>query len=162
MTILKFYSMAAPKAIAPPPQQQGRQASPLGGAARGGTAIGGYLSIVPQKLEPVAHRYRRPRDERSRRAMKEKRGGFKGIRVWLMVMLLAFGFSTTAMAQKAITLRQSVFGRLGGCDVVNDADRLSLDPVMRWIVGGNAVERQAASSSQMGRFEFEGYLGNVG
>jgi len=51
--------------------------------------------------------------------------------------------------------RQSVFGRLGGYDDVNDADRLSLDPVMRWIVGGKAVERQAASSSQMGRFETE-------
>ena len=51
--------------------------------------------------------------------------------------------------------RQSVFGRLGGYDDVNDAARLSLDPVMRWIVGGKAVERQAASSSQMGRFETE-------
>jgi len=51
--------------------------------------------------------------------------------------------------------RQSVFGRLGGYDDVNDAGRLSLDPVMRWIVGGKAVERQAASSSQMGRFETE-------
>ncbi|MCH8097788.1 MAG: IS1380 family transposase [Proteobacteria bacterium] len=49
--------------------------------------------------------------------------------------------------------RQSVFGRLGGYDDVNDADRLSLDPAMRWIVGGKAVERQAASTSQMGRFE---------
>jgi len=29
--------------------------------------------------------------------------------------------------------RQSVFGRLGGYDDVNDADRFSLDPVMRWI-----------------------------
>jgi hypothetical protein len=36
---------------------------------------------------------------------------------------------------------------------VNDADRLGRDPAMRWIVGGKAVERQAASSSQMGRFE---------
>jgi hypothetical protein len=51
--------------------------------------------------------------------------------------------------------RQSVFGRLGGYDDVNDADRLSLDPAMRWIVGGKAVERRAASSSQMGRFETE-------
>ncbi len=51
--------------------------------------------------------------------------------------------------------RQSVFGRLGGDDDVNDADRLSLDPVMRWIVGGKAIERQAASTSQMGRFETE-------
>ncbi len=51
--------------------------------------------------------------------------------------------------------RQSVFGRLGGYDDVNDADRLSLDPVMRWIVGGHAVTNQAASASQMGRFETE-------
>ena len=51
--------------------------------------------------------------------------------------------------------RQSVFGRLGGYDDVNDADRLSLDPAMRWIVGGKAIERRAASTSQMGRFETE-------
>ena len=31
--------------------------------------------------------------------------------------------------------RQSVFGRLGGYDDVNDADRLGRDPAMRWIVG---------------------------
>jgi hypothetical protein len=43
--------------------------------------------------------------------------------------------------------RQSVFGRLGGYDDVNDSDRLSLDPVMRWIVGGHAVTKQAASTS---------------
>ncbi len=52
-----FDPMATPQATAPPPQQQGRQASPLGGAARG-AAIGGYLSIVPLNLEPVAERYR--------------------------------------------------------------------------------------------------------
>ena len=51
--------------------------------------------------------------------------------------------------------RQSVFGRLRGYDDVNDADRLSLDPVMGWIVGGHAVTKQAASTSQMGRFETE-------
>jgi len=49
--------------------------------------------------------------------------------------------------------RQSVFGRLGGYEDVNDADRLGRDPAMRWIVGGKAIERQAASTSQMGRFE---------
>ncbi len=32
--------------------------------------------------------------------------------------------------------RQSVFGRLGGYDDVNDADRLGRDPAMRWIIGG--------------------------
>jgi len=51
--------------------------------------------------------------------------------------------------------RQSVFGRLGGYDDVYDADCLSLDPIMRWIVGGHAVTKQSASSSQMGRFETE-------
>ena len=51
--------------------------------------------------------------------------------------------------------RQSLFGRLGGYEDVNDADRLGRDPAMRWIVGGKAIERQAASSSQMGRFETE-------
>ena len=44
--------------------------------------------------------------------------------------------------------RQSVFGRLGGYDDVNDADRLGRDPAMRWIVGGKAIERQAASNSR--------------
>lgn len=52
-------------------------------------------------------------------------------------------------------LRQSVFGRLAGYEDVNDADRLGRDPATRWIVGGKAVERDAASTSQMGRFETE-------
>jgi hypothetical protein len=52
-------------------------------------------------------------------------------------------------------LRQSVFGRLAGYDDVSDADRLSLDPVMRQVVGGRAVDAKAASASQMGRFETE-------
>ncbi len=30
---------------------------------------------------------------------------------------------------------------------------LGRDPAMRWIVGSKAIERQAASTSQMGRFE---------
>ena len=51
--------------------------------------------------------------------------------------------------------RQSVYGRLAGYEDVNDADRLALDPVMRQVVGGRAVDAQAASASQMGRFETE-------
>jgi hypothetical protein len=51
--------------------------------------------------------------------------------------------------------RQSVYGRLAGYEDVNDADRLALDPVMRQVVGGRAVGAQAASASQMGRFETE-------
>jgi len=51
--------------------------------------------------------------------------------------------------------RQSVFGRLAGYEDVNNADRLALDPVMRQVVGGRAVDAQAASACQMGRFETE-------
>jgi len=51
--------------------------------------------------------------------------------------------------------RQSVYGRLAGYEDVNDAGRLALDPVMRQVVGGRAVDAQAASASQMGRFETE-------
>ena len=50
-------------------------------------------------------------------------------------------------------LRKSIFGRLAGYPDVNDADRLACDPVMRQIVGGRAVDGQAASASQMARFE---------
>ena len=59
--------------------------------------------------------------------------------------------------QHAMTglFRQSVFGRLAGYEDVNYADRLGRDPAMRWIVGGRAVAKAAASSSQMGRFETE-------
>jgi len=35
---------------------------------------------------------------------------------------------------------QSVFGRLAGYEDVNDADQLALDPVMRQVVGGRAVD----------------------
>ncbi len=51
--------------------------------------------------------------------------------------------------------RQSVFGRLGGYDDVNAADRLGRDPAMRWNAGGHAIKGRAASTSQMGRFETE-------
>jgi hypothetical protein len=49
--------------------------------------------------------------------------------------------------------RQSVFGRVAGYEDVNDADRLSHDAAMRWVVGGRATRLHAASTSQMGRFE---------
>jgi hypothetical protein len=51
--------------------------------------------------------------------------------------------------------RQSVFGRLAGYEDVNDAERLGRDPAMRAIVGREGLDRAAASSSQMGRFETE-------
>jgi hypothetical protein len=49
--------------------------------------------------------------------------------------------------------RQSVFGRLAGYEDVNDADRLAHDPAMRAIVDRDGLDRVAASTSQMGRFE---------
>ena len=52
-------------------------------------------------------------------------------------------------------LRQSVYGRLAGYEDTNDAERLSVDPAMRQVVGGRAKERTAASTSLMGRFETE-------
>jgi hypothetical protein len=51
--------------------------------------------------------------------------------------------------------RQSVFGRLAGYEDVNDAERLSLDPAMRAIVDARGLDRAAASTSEMGRFETE-------
>jgi Transposase DDE domain group 1 len=48
-----------------------------------------------------------------------------------------------------------VFGRLAGYEDVNDAERLARDPAMRAIVGREGLDRCAASSSQMGRFETE-------
>ena len=50
-------------------------------------------------------------------------------------------------------LRQSVYSRLAGYEDVNDAERLRVDPAMRYVVGGRAATRHAASTSQMGRFE---------
>ena len=49
--------------------------------------------------------------------------------------------------------RQSVFGRLAGYEDVNDADRLAHDPAMRAVVDRTGLDRQAASTSQMARFE---------
>ena len=49
--------------------------------------------------------------------------------------------------------RQSVFGRLAGYEDLNDADRLAHDPAMRAVVDRSGLDRRAASTSQMGRFE---------
>jgi Transposase DDE domain group 1 len=52
-------------------------------------------------------------------------------------------------------LRQAIYGRLAGYEDVNDAARLARDPAMRAIVGREGMDRSAASSSEMGRFETE-------
>ena len=50
-------------------------------------------------------------------------------------------------------LRQAIYGRLAGYEDVNDAARLARDPAMRAIVGREGLDRPAASTSEMGRFE---------
>jgi len=50
---------------------------------------------------------------------------------------------------------QSIYSRLAGYDDTNDAERLTVDPAMRHVAGGRAVERSAASTSVMSRFETE-------
>jgi Transposase DDE domain group 1 len=53
-------------------------------------------------------------------------------------------------------IRQFVFGRLAGYEDVNDADLLAHDPAMPAVVNRSGLDRQAASTSQMGRFETGG------
>ena len=65
---------------------------------------------------------------------------------------LASGARSDSLRRKNTThwldgqFRQSVYGRLAGYEDFNDADQLALDPVMRQVVGGRAVDAQAASA----------------
>jgi len=50
-------------------------------------------------------------------------------------------------------LRQSVYSRLAGYEDTNDAVRLARDPAMQVVVGRRALEKQAASTNTVSRFE---------
>ena len=52
-------------------------------------------------------------------------------------------------------LRQSVYSRLAGYEDTNDAERLAQDPTMRIIVGRRDIDRPAASTNTVSRFETE-------
>jgi len=51
--------------------------------------------------------------------------------------------------------RQSVYARLAGYEDVNDQESLSRDPAMRAVIGRRALDRTAASSGTVTRFETE-------
>lgn len=69
--------------------------------------------------------------------------------------LLDLGTGRNIEHSMTALLRQSIYSRLAGYEDVNDADRLGVDPLMRQVVGGRAVTHDAASTSQVGRFETE-------
>src|SRR5450756_1452034 len=52
-------------------------------------------------------------------------------------------------------LRQSVYARLAGYEDTNDHEGLSRDPAMRAVIGKRALDRTAASSGTVSRFETE-------
>jgi hypothetical protein len=52
-------------------------------------------------------------------------------------------------------LRQSVYSRLAGYEDTNDAARLARDPAMQAVIGPRALQKQAASTNTLSRFETE-------
>jgi hypothetical protein len=51
--------------------------------------------------------------------------------------------------------RQSIYARLAGYEDVNDQEALGRDPAMRAVIGRKALERNAASTATVSRFETE-------
>src|SRR5881275_465558 len=71
--------------------------------------------------------------------------------------LTAMGVSALAEGRRGRNIRHRLLGllRQAGYEDVNDAERLARDPAMRAIVGREGLDRLAASTSEMGRFETE-------
>ena len=57
--------------------------------------------------------------------------------------LFDFRSGTNIQHSTIALLRQSVYSRLAGYEDTNDAERLSVDPVMRHVVGGRTEDRNA-------------------
>jgi hypothetical protein len=57
--------------------------------------------------------------------------------------------------------RGSIYSRLAGYDDTNDAERLAVDPAMRHVAGGRAIERSAASLPVIETMIFRGSSGGM-
>ena len=55
-------------------------------------------------------------------------------------------------------LRQPVYSRLEGYEDTNDADKLARDAAMPAVVGSRAVEKRAAGTNTLSRFETEALI----
>src|SRR3954447_19543670 len=77
--------------------------------------------------------------------------------------LTATAASTLAEGRRGKNIRHRLLGPLrpagyprpAGYEDVNGAERLARDPAMRAIIGREGLDRPAASTSEMGRFETE-------
>ena len=50
---------------------------------------------------------------------------------------------------RSALFRQSIFSRLAGYEDTNDAERLCVDPTMRYVVGGRAKGKRAGSTRKL-------------
>ena len=78
-----------------------------------------------------------------------------GLTVMAAGVLRDYRTGSNTRHSMAALLRQSVYSRLAGYEDTNDAECLCIDPAMRQVVGRMLKNRNAVSTSQMGRFETE-------